>query len=106
MEKAVVAGYEVGQRPPEYVYEPYRQRVLGQVLAALTELNQSLGEDEFFGGAQPNLADVNAVVAFDFTGLLAKDARQMRDDLDLINLRELATRANAIEAFAKTQWRG
>ena len=103
MEKSVVAAYERTQRPPEYVYQPYRERVLGQVSAGCVELDQALGDRTCVGGDAPDLADVNAVVAYDFTGIVAQ---QTRDGADLKHLAGLSERANRIDAFAATRWQG
>ena len=103
MEKGVVAAYEVTQRPQEYLYEPYRERVLEQVLAGLQELDEMLGEAAFFGGTTPDLADVNTVVAYDFICIVAKDKI---DSVNLNRMARLSARANSLNAFALTRWQG
>jgi len=77
--------------------------VLGQVLAGLQELDETLGEAAFFGGTTPDLADVNTVVAYDFISIVAKDKI---DAAKLNRLARLSTRANSLDAFALTRWQG
>ncbi len=102
MEKVLVAAYERSKRPEEKVHEPYREKVLGQVLAGLQALNEAAPDDGFFGGDAPNMADVNAVVAYDFAAIAAP---KIAADAGA-RLSALAERANALPAFDATRWRG
>ncbi len=102
MEKVLVAAYERSKRPEEKVHEPYREKVLGQALAGLQAISEAAPEDGFFGGDAPNMADVNAVVAYDFAAIAAPGVAA---DAGL-RLIALAARANALPAFDATRWRG
>ena len=102
MEKLLVAAYERSKRPEDKVYEPYREHALGQVLAGLQALNDAAPETGFFGGDAPNMADVNAVVAYDFAGMIAPDTVAQAGE----SLQALAARANTLPAFDATRWRG
>jgi len=101
MEKGVTGAYERTQRPPQFLYEPYRQKVLDQALAGLAEISSATPKSGYIGGALPNLADINAVVAYDFINIVAPDAVGVAS---LGALENLSERANALEAFASTRW--
>lgn len=103
MEKGVASAYEASQRPPELVYQPYREKLQQQALAGLVTLDQVAPATGWFGGSEPNLADVNAVVAFDFLNLVAADAAKA---VATGPLAQLAARANEQAAFASTRWNG
>ncbi len=100
MEKTLAAAYERSQRPKEKVHAPYRDKVLGQALAGLTALNDAAPDSGFFGGDAPNMADVNAVVAYDFLSIVAPDVAADAGP----GIKALAERANALPAFANTRW--
>ena len=102
MEKTVAAAYERSQRPKEKVHEPYREKLLDQVAAALSELEAQAEHVQYFGGDTPNLADVNTVVAYDFARIVAPEIAQQAAPQ---HLPALAARANALDAFASTRWR-
>ena len=104
MEKTVAGAYEMTQRPAEYHYLPYRERVLDQAVMGLSALQSELpANQDFFGGSAPDLADVNAVVALDFLAIVAPE-RAQADALG--GLRALSERANDLDAFAATRWTG
>jgi len=103
MEKLLVAAYERSQRPAELVHEPYREKVLAQAAAGFSELNTLAADQPLFGGAQPNIADVNAVVAYDFGMIVAPTLMQ---EANLDHLSQLAQNAHALPAFASTRWQG
>jgi glutathione S-transferase len=101
MEKLLASAYERSQRPKELVHEPYRQKVLGQAGAAFAELERLAEGHRFYGGKTPNLADVNAVVAYDFGRIVAP---QLVDEAAPDHLAQLASRADDLTAFAATKW--
>ncbi len=101
MEKAVAAVYERNQRPKEFVYEPYREKLLDQVYEGLPELERHAEGITWFGGDTPNLADVNAVVAYDFANIISPDTTEAAAP---DHLAALSSRANALPAFANTRW--
>jgi glutathione S-transferase len=100
MEKGVASAYEVANRPKELVHKPYREKLQLQALAGLLALDKQAPSAGWFGGASPNLADVNAVVAYDFAGIVAPEiAKRISGPLAA-----LSDRANATDAFARTRW--
>ncbi len=103
MEKLLAAAYERSQRPKELIHAPYREKVLGQAAGAFAELEAQAEGLTYFGGDAPNLADVNAVIAYDFGMIVAP---QTVEEVALSHLPALARRANALPAFATTQWQG
>ena len=58
-------------------------------------------EGDWFGSAAPNLADVNAVVAYDFVSIVAAE---LIEATPLPRLKALSERANHLPAFAQTRW--
>jgi len=102
MEKGVASAYEIRMRPKEYVYTPYRERLLSQVAAGLGELETQLAAD-WFGGDSLNLADAHAVVAYDFVSIVAAE---LTGAAKLPKLAALSVRANALPEFANTRWQG
>lgn len=103
MEKGVASAYEVSQRPKNLVHPPYRQKLQQQALAGLVALDEAAPKADWFGGAEPNLADVNAVVAYDFISIVAPNIAQ---ELASGPLAQLCERANTTTAFASTKWDG
>jgi len=101
MEKGVASAYEKTQRPAELYSEAIRDRLRGQAFAGLATLDDALGDADWFGGATPNLADVNAVVAFDFLGIVAPDAPELGR---FTSLQSLTHRSAKLAAFANTRW--
>ena len=103
MEKGVASAYEASQRPKEHFYPPYQDKLRGQVIDGLHHLNDRLGESAWFGGDAPTLADVDAVVAWDFFGIVAP---AVQAQLELNHLARLADQANQTPAFTTTRWQG
>ena len=66
-DKCVSLIYEQEQRPEDKRHEPWRERVLGQALAAFTALEDAAGAAKpWLQGAGPNAADVVTAVAWRF----------------------------------------
>jgi glutathione S-transferase len=66
-DKGVSLIYEREQRPPDKRHEPWNERVLGQVLAAFTVLEDAVGRaSPWLQGTEPNAADVATAVAWRF----------------------------------------
>lgn len=103
MEKGVASAYEKSQRPDEYFYAPYRDKLREQVLAGLQHLDARLGPAAWFGGDAPDLGDVDAVVAYDFARIVMAGPL---GEAELNQLSALSQRANDTEAFARTRWSG
>jgi glutathione S-transferase len=95
MEKAVQRHYERAFRPAEKRYEPWVDRVMGQLTAGLRALDAELPKAGWIGGAL-NLGDITAACAFGFTqGLLA----DLVDTSRYPNLCAFSARAEALAAF-------
>jgi glutathione S-transferase len=101
MEKGVAAAYERNQRPPEFVYEPYRAKLLNQVYDGLAELERHAEGMTWLFGENPTLADVNAVVAYDFIKLISAETVEQAAP---VHLAALSERANQHSDFANTRW--
>lgn len=102
MEKAVASAYEVTMRPKELVHATYLERLQRQAFAGLEALNANLQKD-YFGGDTPNLADVNAVIAYDQL-LIVSPATVSKGKEKVDRLAQLSERANTLPAFSATRW--
>ena len=101
MEKGVAAAYEMRQRQPgELVHEPWLRQLKDQVKAGLAELEKAAVGKRWLHGAEPGLADINAVVAFDFIG----NSHPEIASAGWPALAALSERANALPAFRNTRW--
>ncbi len=103
MEKGVASAYERTQREEAYIYPPYLDKLLGQVHDGLAALETQTPLDAWWGGDAPNLADINAVVAYEFIGIVAPDIAQRAAPR---NLPALSALADAHSAFTQTRWEG
>ena len=103
MEKMLACAYERNQRPAEKVHTPYIDKVLAQAVNGLNVLETLAEGVNFYGGNAPNLADVNAVVAYDFAMIVAP---HMVEECALNHLPALVARAGEQPAFANTRWQG
>jgi glutathione S-transferase len=99
MEKAVSSSYERNRRPKEKVFDGWVKQVEGQVVSGLAALNEAAANGEFLCGGHLTLADVNAVVAHDFSAIAAPYLLQ---DNPYPALAALAQRCNELPAFADT----
>ena len=100
MEKGVAAAYELRQRPGELIHEPWLKHLKGQVRAGLADLERAADGKRWLHGPEPGLADINAVVAFDFIG----NAHPDLSPAGWSALAALSERANALPEFRKTRW--
>ena len=100
MEKAVASAYERTRRPKEKVFQDWVERVDGQCATALKALDAAAGKGRFMHGDHLTLADINAVVAFDFAG---RAVRYLLKDDAYPALAALSARCNELPAFAETQ---
>jgi len=101
MEKGVAAAYEMRRRPSHLVHQPWLQYIQQQVRDGLAYLETELAGKTWFTGAGPKLDDVNAVVAFDYIGMVHADLIGS----NLSSMAALSERANQLPAFINTQWR-
>jgi len=99
-EKGVQIFYERSQRPPEARHAPWLERVTGQANAAFAELEKSLvAAQPFFGGSQPDAADVAVACAWRFAQHY--DAAEIPAER-YPALVAYSLRAEALPAFAST----
>ncbi|MBL6954337.1 MAG: glutathione S-transferase family protein [Alphaproteobacteria bacterium] len=99
MEKCVSSSYERNRRPKEKVFDGWVNQVESQVVGGLAALNEAAAKDDFLYGDHLTLADINAVVAHDFT---ATAAPYLLKDNPYPALAALAQRCNERPAFAET----
>jgi glutathione S-transferase len=96
MEKGVASSYERFQRPRELIHGPWLDRLFDQARGGLAALESALGERNWLHGDAMTLADIYAVVLYDFMQIidlprLAETAR--------VALPALSARLNALPAF-------
>ena len=103
MEKGVAASYERVQKPEEYLYKPWFEKLQGQMASGLASLEEALGEKSHFIGNAVTLADINAVVAYDFGMLIHPEPTSFAAP---INLPRLSAALNLTPAFERTIWSG
>ena len=99
-EKAVQIVYERNLRPPEKQHQPWLERVHGQLLEALSELEKEAARlSGWFGGGQMTQADVTVAVAWRF-------ARHVLPDFvaaeQFPHIAAHSARAEALPAFVET----
>ena len=101
-EKTVQLVYET-KRPDERQYEPWVERVSGQLLAAyrLLEREITAAGDGFLFGARPLQADITAAVAWRFTRSVAPDRLA---PADFPALAEFSARAERLPEFVATDF--
>lgn len=102
MEKAVASSYERGRRPKEKVFQGWVDMVEEQVMSGLAELEKTAAGDGWLTGGDITLADITTVVAYDFVAIAEKYL--LKDD-PFPNLKALSERANALPAFADSQFK-
>jgi glutathione S-transferase len=100
MEKAVASAYERTRRPKEKVFQDWVARVDGQCASALAALDATAVKGQWMHGDHLTLADINAVVAFDFAG---RAVRYLLKDGAYPALAALSARCNELPAFAETR---
>ena len=102
MEKAVASSYERGRRPKELVYDKWVEMVEGQVVGGLAALNEAAAGGDYLHGSNLTLADVNAVVAYDFVGI---GVRYLLKENPYPALAALSDRCGALPAFSDTAFK-
>ena len=99
-DKAVSLVYEQQQRPADKRHEPWRERVLGQTLAAFTALEDAVGRaNPWLQGAKPNAADIVTAVAWRFGQHYNADVVPA---WKYPALARFSVQAESLEAFAAT----
>jgi glutathione S-transferase len=66
-EKSVQRVYEQNLRPQQFQYEPWIERVTGQLLAAYGALERELAQHPALHGREPSHASIAAAIAWQFT---------------------------------------
>ncbi len=99
MEKAVSSSYERNRRPKEKIFDGWVNQVEGQVTGGLAALNDAAAAGDWLYGDHLTLADINAVVAHDFT---ATAVPYLVKDNPYPALADLSRRCNEQAAFADT----
>lgn len=94
-EKGVAAVYEAVRRPEEHRWPAWVERLKGQAIGGLLDLEAKCPAEGFLGGVRPNGADVAVVCAHDFVDFALKDHITVAAP----KLTALAQRANALDAF-------
>jgi len=92
-EKAVSLVYERQRRPEEHHWPEWQQRLEGQIVGVLDDIESKVPEKGYFGGGKPKGADIAAVCAYDFVEAIHPQL------LNHPNLKALSKRANRREAF-------
>ena len=98
MEKGVSSSYERNHRPKEKIFDGWVNQVENQVTGGLAALNTAAAGKWLYGD-HLTLADVNAVVAHDFTAIAAP---YLLKDNPYPDLAALSQRCNEMPAFAET----
>ncbi|MDA1099767.1 MAG: glutathione S-transferase family protein [Proteobacteria bacterium] len=99
MEKSVASSYERNRRPKEKIFDGWVNQVDSQVTGGLVALNDAAAAGDWLYGDHLTLADVNAVVAHDFTAI---SAPYLVKDNPYPALAALSRRCGALPAFADT----
>jgi glutathione S-transferase len=99
-EKTISIVYERTLRPAEKQYEPWLDRVRGQLLTAYDALEEAMPDDGFTGGAilQP---DITTAVAWRFTQHVVAELVPAGDFPRLV---ALSARAEALPPFRETDY--
>lgn len=105
MEKTVASAYERNKRPKEKVHQEWLDQVESQALAGLKELDAAAKDRQYLCGNGLTLADINAVVAYDFAKIVMP-YKFAEEDPPFPWLAALSERCNATEIFASTQFKG
>lgn len=108
MEKGVACSYEVRQRPVEKVHQPWLENITDQTGKGLRALESLAADAQNAGwawlcGDDLSLADICAVVAYDFTTIVLGELTLQAAPHYLA---ELSQAANQRAAFDATRWQG
>jgi glutathione S-transferase len=99
-EKSAQLVYERMGRPPEKQYQPWMNRVSGQLLAAYRELETAIGAGEgWLIASRPLQADVTVAVAWQFTNHMLAD---IVAPSEYPAIERLSQRAEALPEFLST----
>ena len=96
MEKGVASSYERFRRPTEHIHQPWLDRLLIQMKRSLATLELAAESNEWLYGNTMSLADINAVVLYDFVQLIDPS---LATNAAPSALPALAGRLNTLPAF-------
>ena len=101
-EKAVQIVYERNLRPAEKQHQPWLDRVRGQLLGALSALEQELTQKSaWFGGSRMMQPDVTVAVAWRFARFVVPE---IVTEAEFPRLAAHSARAESLPAFAETDF--
>jgi glutathione S-transferase len=101
MEKGVASSYEIYRRPEELIHQPWLDHILDQVEQGLIVLEEMASTAGWGQRDIASLADINAVVAFDFISLIRPElAKAAAPEA----LPALSARMNERPAFKNNRW--
>ncbi|WP_278397148.1 lycopene cyclase family protein [Stutzerimonas kunmingensis] len=105
-EKTVAAYYERDRRPEGLVWDDWYRHCEDQARGALALLDAHQAErgERPLLGERMSQVDISAVVAYDFARITLPDT--LAPDGTFPHLASASQRANALPAFAQTQWKG
>ncbi|NMZ82166.1 glutathione S-transferase [Pseudomonas mandelii] len=98
-EKSVQLYYERNLRPAEIQYQPWVERVEGQLAAAYSELERELEKQPLANGALIEQDGITLAVAWSFTNLVTPD---QVDASRFPRIAEFTAQAEKLEAFIST----
>ncbi|MFT5450370.1 MAG: glutathione S-transferase [Gammaproteobacteria bacterium] len=100
MEKSVASAYERSKRPKDKIHKEWLDQLDAQVVAGLGELDGAAAGKTFLCDDQLTLADINAVVAYDFAVIAV---RYLFKEHHFNALQDLSARCNQLPEFVLTQ---
>ncbi|WP_313286537.1 glutathione S-transferase family protein [Stutzerimonas kunmingensis] len=105
-EKTVAAYYERDRRPEGLVWDDWYRHCEDQARGALALLDAHQAErgERPLLGERMSQVDISAVVAYDFARITLPDT--LAPNGTFPHLASASQRANALPAFAQTQWKG
>ena len=102
MDKGVAASYERYRRPKEKIHQPWLDRLFDQLRRGAAALEAAAHGREWLHGEGMTLADIDAVVLYDFVQLLKP---RLASDAAPSALPALSARLNALPAFRDNRHR-
>lgn len=101
MEKGVAVSYERYQRPKNKQYAPWLDRLLNQMRRGMANLEAAASDVQWMQGDRLSLADINAVVLYDFVQLIEPE---LTLDAAPCALPVLSGRLNRTSAFINNRY--
>ncbi|MFJ2682508.1 glutathione S-transferase [Pseudomonas sp. NPDC087342] len=98
-EKSVQLYYERNLRPADIQYQPWVERVEGQLAAAYSALERELSKQQLLGGSAIAQDGITVAVAWSFTNLVVPD---QVDAERFPQIAEFTAQAEKLEAFIAT----